>query len=133
MGITTLAPRISPSSRPDALLMVASAVVLGIEPPETLKGHEQFPIEGESFAAALTDPDAPSKSTQFYTMLGQRSIYHEGWLASTVHPPLSSWGKFDQDEWELYNLEEDRSQTRNLAAEESERLERIGQRLLEEV
>ena len=70
-----------------------------------IKGYPQSPIEGESFAAALTDPDVPGKSTQFYAMLGQRSIYHEGWLACTVHPPLGGWGNFELDEWELFDLE----------------------------
>jgi arylsulfatase A-like enzyme len=97
--------------------------LLGIEPPEVLKGYTQNPIEGESFAAALTDPGAPGRRSQFYTMLGQRSIYHEGWLATTVHPPLSSWGNFMSDEWELFHLDEDRSQTNNLADAEPERLE----------
>jgi arylsulfatase len=96
--------------------------LLGITPPATINGFEQLPMEGESFAAAITDPDAPSKSTQFFTMLGQRAIYHEGWLACTVHPPLSSWGHFDQDEWELYHLDVDRSQSTNLAGAEPERL-----------
>jgi hypothetical protein len=67
--------------------------------------------------------DAPGKSTQFYTMLGQRSIYHEGWLASTVHPPLSSWGDFMADEWELYHLASDRSQSTNVADQNPEQLE----------
>ncbi len=49
-------------------------------------------------------PTAPGKTTQFYAMLGQRSIYHEGWLACTLHPPLSGWGKFEQDVWELYDM-----------------------------
>ena len=88
-----------------------------------INGYEQTPIEGESFAAALTDPAAPAKSTQFFTMLGQRAIYHEGWLACTVHPPLSSWGHFEQDEWELFHLEVDRAQSTNLADSEPERLE----------
>ncbi|MCB1271561.1 MAG: sulfatase-like hydrolase/transferase, partial [Microthrixaceae bacterium] len=99
--------------------------LLGIEPPEVLKGYTQNPIEGESFASALTDPKAPGRATQFYSMLGQRSIYHEGWLASTVHPPLSGWGSFEHDEWELFNLEVDRSQATNLADQEPERLERL--------
>jgi len=90
-----------------------------------LKGYTQNPLEGESFAAALTDPKAPEKDTQFYTMLGQRSIYHQGWLACTVHPPLSGWGKYEQDEWELYDLEHDRSQSTNLAASEPVRLEEL--------
>ena len=97
--------------------------MLDIEPPETLKGYQQFPMEGESFAAAITAPDAPAKSTQFYAMLGQRSIYHEGWLACTAHPPLSSWGNFEKDEWELYHLETDRAQATDLAASEPNRLE----------
>ena len=58
-------------------------------------------------------------------MLGQRSIYHEGWLACTVHPPIGGWGKFEHDVWELYHLEQDRSQSKNLAAEEPVRLETL--------
>ena len=90
-----------------------------------LKGYPQSAIEGESFAASLTDPHAPGKSTQFYTMLGQRSIYHDGWLACTVHPPLSGWGKFEDDVWELYDMEHDRAQTTNLAAKDPVRLQSL--------
>ena len=97
--------------------------LLGIEPPAVIKGYPQLPIEGESFADSLLDAQAPGKTTQFYTMLGQRSIYHEGWLASTVHPPLSSWGNFMADEWELYHLDTDRSQSTNVAAEFPDRLD----------
>ncbi len=99
--------------------------LLGITPPAVLKGFTQSPIEGESFAASLTDQNAPGKSTQFYTMLGQRSIYHEGWLACTVHPPLSGWGKFEDDVWELYDIEHDRSQSTNLADKEPGRLQAL--------
>ncbi|MEZ5141834.1 MAG: arylsulfatase [Acidimicrobiales bacterium] len=97
--------------------------LLGIEPPDVIRGYPQLPIEGESFAAALTDPSVPGKATQFYTMLGQRALYHEGWLATTVHPPLSGWGDFMADEWELFHLEADRSQSKNVAAEHPRRLE----------
>jgi arylsulfatase A-like enzyme len=96
--------------------------LLGIEPPGVLKGFPQLPIQGESFAAALTDPAAPGRSTQFYAMLGQRSIYHDGWLACTVHPPLSGWANFEH-EWELFHLETDRAQTTDLADREPDRLE----------
>jgi arylsulfatase len=99
--------------------------LLGIEPPAVIKGYEQSPIEGESFAASLTDVGAPGKETQFYAMLGQRAIYHQGWLACTLHPPISGWGAFDHDVWELYNLDEDRAQSTNLAAEEPQRLEQL--------
>jgi arylsulfatase len=129
MCIVSWPERIAPSAEPRDQYLHAVDIVptiydlIGIEPPEVLKGYVQNEIEGQSFADALTDAAAPGRDTQFYTMLGQRSLYHEGWLASTVHPPLSSWGNFEHDEWELFHLETDRSQTTNLAAEEPERLE----------
>ena len=99
--------------------------LLGIEPPEVLKGYTQNPIEGESFVPSLSDPAAPEKRTQFYSMLGMRAIYHDGWLANTLHPPISGWGNFNRDEWELYKLNEDRAQTRNVAAKHPELLEEL--------
>ncbi len=99
--------------------------LLGVTPPEQLNGFAQSPIEGESFAATLTDPAAPGKNTQFYAMLGQRAIYEDGWLACTLHPPLSGWGHFDDDVWELYHVAVDRSQSTNLADQEPDRLTRL--------
>lgn len=99
--------------------------LIGIDPPEVLKGYTQSPVDGQSFAATLTDPDAAGRETQFYAMLGQRSIYHQGWLACTVHPPISGWGNFDKDVWQLYHLERDRAQTRDLADQEPERLQTL--------
>ncbi len=99
--------------------------MLGIEPPEVLKGFTQSPIEGESFAPALRDAGAPEKDFQFYAMLGQRALYYQGWLANTVHPPISGWSKFEHDVWELYNLKEDRAQMRNVADEHRDILEKL--------
>jgi len=123
--------RIEPSSHPRQQYVHAVDLVptiydlLGIESPEFINGYLQSPIEGESFAAALSDPEAPGKRTQFYTMLGQRAIYHDGWIASTVHPPLSSWGDFDKDEWELFHLATDRSQSINVAGDNPELLQQL--------
>ena len=99
--------------------------LLGIQPPEVLKGFTQSPIEGESFVPAIHDPEAPEKEVQFYTMLGQRALYSEGWLANTLHPPLSGWSGFEHDVWELYNLKEDRSQLHNSADKDPEMLEKL--------
>jgi arylsulfatase A-like enzyme len=99
--------------------------LLGVEPPEVLKGYTQSPIEGESFAASFADAEAAERETQFFSMLGMRALYHQGWLANTLHPPISGWSKFDSDVWELYNLREDRAQTRNVAADNPELLERL--------
>ena len=137
MAMVAWPAKIAPSATPRPQYVHAVDVVptiydlIGVTPPETLNGFEQRPIEGESFAASLTDPDAPGKRTQFYAMLGQRALYEDGWLACTLHPPLSGWGKFENDVWELYHVEVDRSQSRNVAGEELERLERMKARWLE--
>jgi arylsulfatase A-like enzyme len=97
--------------------------LLGIEPPAVLNGYTQSPIEGESFKHTSDDPSAPEKETQFYSMLGQRAIYHQGWLANTVHPPISGWGNFAHDVWELYNLKEDRAQMNDISGQYPDKLE----------
>ncbi|MCP2314938.1 arylsulfatase [Nocardia amikacinitolerans] len=101
--------------------------LLGITPPDTVRGIPQRPLEGVSFKAALQDPAAETgKDTQFYTMLGTRGIWHRGWFANTVHAATpSGWSHFDQDRWELYHIEEDRSQNRDLAAENPGKLEEL--------
>ena len=77
--------------------------VLGVDAPETIKGHVQTLLDGVSMRASIDDASAPSgRKTQFYAMLGSTSIWHEGWKAVTNHPTLAGWGHFNDDEWELY-------------------------------
>ena len=100
--------------------------VLGVERPETIKGHTQSPLDGISMRGSVDDASADSgRRTQFYSMLGSRAIYHEGWKAVTTHPTVSGWAHFNADEWELYNVEVDRSEVRNLAAEQPDKLREL--------
>ncbi|MUL77353.1 arylsulfatase [Mycolicibacterium sp. CBMA 226] len=98
--------------------------LLGIEPPTEVRGVPQRPLEGVSFKAALADSSADTgKATQFYAMLGTRGIWHDGWFANTVHAATpSGWSQFDKDRWELFHIESDRSQCRDLAAENPAKL-----------
>lgn len=98
-----------------------------MSPPETVKGIAQKPLDGVSFKAALDDPNADTgKTTQFYTMLGTRGIWHEGWFANTVHAATpAGWSHFDADRWELFHIEADRSQCHDLAAENPDKLEEL--------
>ena len=61
----------------------------------------------ESFDDASAESE---RKTQFYAMLGSRSIWHEGWKAVTTHPCIAGWGNFNDDEWELYHTDVDRSE-----------------------
>ena len=100
--------------------------VLGVDPPETIKGHVQSPLDGVSMRASLDDASSlSSRKTQFYAMLGSRSIWHEGWKAVTTHPAISGWGHFNDDEWELYHTDVDRNETRNLAGEHPDKVREL--------
>ena len=55
-------------------------------------------------------------------MLGTRAIYHDGWKAVTTHPAIGGWGHFEQDTWELYHSEKDRSELHDVAAENPAKL-----------
>ena len=112
--------------------------VLNIEPPSAIKGVTQSPIEGVSFAHTFDDAKALSKHlTQYFEMMGHRSLYHDGWRAVCPWPGTSftesgrNFGdvitpeildKLDAESWELYNVAEDPSETTNLAATERTRL-----------
>lgn len=96
-------------------------------PPGTVKGIPQKPMDGVSFIAALADPAADTgKTTQFYTMLGTRGIWHEGWFANTIHAATpAGWSNFNADRWELFHIAADRSQCHDLAAEHPDKLEEL--------
>jgi arylsulfatase len=100
---------------------------LGVEPPETVKGYTQHPIEGVSFAATLLDQDAKTaKQTQFFSMLGTRAIWHQGWKASAVAPAVpQGWPNFSTQRWELFDTENDPSECHDLAAEQPQKLQEM--------
>ncbi len=100
--------------------------VLGVEPPEAIKSHVQSPLDGLSMRASFDGSSSPSpRKTQFYAMLGSRSIWHEGWKAVTTHPPLSGWGHYNDDDWELYHTDVDRNENHNLAAEQPDKVREL--------
>jgi arylsulfatase len=112
--------------------------LLGIKPPNQIKGVTQSPLHGVSFAHTLDEPDAESnRHTQYFEMFGHRSVYHDGWRAVCPWPGPSfaeagiPWGQpitpdvlsnLDATGWELYHVDEDFAETKNVAAENRERL-----------
>jgi arylsulfatase A-like enzyme len=96
---------------------------VGVEQPDSVGGVTQTPIQGISMRYSFDAPTLPSaRATQFFSMLGTRGIWHEGWKAVTTHPAIGGWGHYDQDTWELYHTDQDRSELHNLAAQEPTRL-----------
>ncbi|AMB58270.1 arylsulfatase [Microterricola viridarii] len=100
--------------------------VLGVEAPSHIKGHEQSRIDGVSMRYSFDAAQSPTtRRTQFYSMLGSRAIWHDGWKAITTHPTLSGWSHFGDDEWELYHTDVDRAETHNLAQEQPAKLQEL--------
>ncbi|NLP84664.1 sulfatase-like hydrolase/transferase [Microbacterium sp. CFH 90308] len=97
--------------------------VIGIDFPDEYRGVKQRPLPGVSMKYSFdAAPDAPTeKHVQYYSMLGTRGIWKDGWKASTIHAPFTP-GRFEDDRWELYHVDEDRSESKDLAAECPEKL-----------
>jgi len=99
----------------------------GIPAPQTVNGIAQRPIEGVSMAYAWPKDaaDAPTAhKTQYFEMLGNRAIYNEGWVAATT-PVTIPWAPSSGPvpdvitgyKWELYNVDNDPTQSEDLAAQ----------------
>ncbi len=101
--------------------------VLGVEAPETIKGHTQTPIDGVSMRDSFDDAIAPTRS-------GRRSSTRcsargrSGTRAGRPSRPtrrIAGWGHFNDDEWELYHTDVDRSELHNLAAEQPDKVREL--------
>jgi arylsulfatase A-like enzyme len=114
----------------------------GIPAPVMVDGVAQKPIEGVSMAYTwdAASADAPSaRTTQYFEMMGNRAIYHDGWIASTT-PPQPPWlmglGKMPDVvngyAWELYDLTKDFSQANDLAATMPDKLREMQELFLVE-
>jgi len=100
--------------------------VCGLEMPKVYKGAEQYPLSGVSMRYSFDAPAAPTaKKRQYYAMLGTRAIWENGWKAVSLHSPTSGKGHFDKDEWELYHVDVDRAESKNLAKEHPAKLEAL--------
>jgi arylsulfatase len=118
--------------------------VLGIDPPEAIRGVSQAPLEGVSFVTSFDDPDASSAhATQYFEMFGHRAIDHDGWRAVCPWPGVdfttaatkgrqfgSPIGPDELDEleteaWELYHITEDPTESRNIASEHPQKLREL--------
>jgi arylsulfatase len=97
---------------------------VGVEMPRVYRGVEQWPLSGVSMKYTFdARPDSPTrKHRQYYAMLGTRGYWEDGWKVVATHAPLVSQGHFDNDPWELYHVDVDRSESRDLAREQPVKL-----------
>ena len=102
-----------------------------LEFPETYHGIKQQPFDGKSMVYSFNDADAPNvKKVQYYEMFGNRAIWKDGWKAVSLHGKRMPWDvnsvtPFEDDEWELYHVAEDFSESTNLAELNPQKLEEL--------
>jgi arylsulfatase A-like enzyme len=96
----------------------------GIGPPAVVDGVTQQSVDGASLRATFADPEAPAvRTTQYFEMLGSRSIVHDGWKATTDHVSegvlderlLEGSRSLDDDRWCLFRLDDDFAEARDRA------------------
>lgn len=101
----------------------------GLPEPKSVNGTPQTPIQGVSMVYTFADAKAKDRhQTQYFEIFGNRGIYHDGWLAHTVH--RAAWEfqprrPLREDKWELYHVEEDFSSANDLAARNPEKLKEL--------
>jgi len=107
---------------------------IGLEMPKTYRGVEQYPLSGVSMKYTFDAQanGATQKKRQYYAMLGTRGLWQDGWKVAALHAPLTGKGHFDKDEWELYHVDEDRSESTNLAAKHPDKVEALVKAWFEE-
>jgi arylsulfatase len=105
----------------------------GIKAPLVVDGIKQKPIEGVSMAYTFDKANANAATThktQYFELISNRGIYHDGWYANTT-PPVAPWvlnapmPNVDSYKWELYHLDEDYSQANDLAAKMPDKLKQM--------
>ena len=111
----------------------------GVTAPDTVNGVEQQPIDGSSLLYAFDNAAAAERhDTQYFEMMGNQAIYHQGWLASST-PAIAPWARDRRNDtlpsqypWELYDLRADFSQAHDLASAHPEKLAQMKALFLEE-
>jgi arylsulfatase A-like enzyme len=107
----------------------------GIPLPDTINGIRQRPMDGVSMAYTWDKAGtnaAPRRTTQYFEMLGNRAIYHDGWLAATT-PATLPWELSTKPapdvitgyQWELYHVAEDPTEFNDLAAKMPDKLKQM--------
>ncbi len=108
----------------------------GLPEPKSVNGTMQTPIEGRSMLYTFADGKAQDqRKTQYFEIFGNRGIYHDGWLAHTVHrAPWENKGRhpFLEDKWELYHVDEDFSSSTDVAVANPEKLNQLETLFLQE-
>jgi len=107
----------------------------GIAEPHTVNGVTQVPMHGVSMAYSFNEAKAAERYvTQYFEIMGNRGIYHDGWTAQTKHRTpwdvVSRGVDFAQDVWELYDTTSDWTQANNLATKQPDKLADLQQRFL---
>jgi arylsulfatase len=104
--------------------------------PKVVNGVTQVPMAGKSLMATFDDPNAKSRTTQYFEIAGNRAIYHDGWYARTIHrapwEPQARRSLADNSAWELFDVRSDFSLANNLAAKNPKKLAELQALFLKE-
>jgi arylsulfatase A-like enzyme len=94
--------------------------VLRVPYPERFDGFRTRGLDGVSCRPVLADPAAKSaRSSQHYELAGNRGYIRDRWKIVSLQPPGAP---MDLDNWMLFDLQEDATETHDLAATHPDKL-----------
>ena len=102
--------------------------------PEYVNGIKQKPIEGVSMLYTFKKANANAPSThhtQYFEMMGDHALYHDGWIASTkvMRPPWETGAIIKENPvdypWELYDVSKDWTQFDNVIDKYPDKLKQL--------
>jgi arylsulfatase len=101
-------------------LLPTTIALTGTKAPEQINGYKQEDFQGKDLTYSIQNPTAPSTHTvQYFEIAGCRAIYKDGWKAAAYH---QDGNDFKDDKWELFHLEEDWAEAKDLSAKYPQKL-----------
>jgi arylsulfatase A-like enzyme len=100
-------------------IMATLVEITGAEYPESWNGMEITPLQGESLLPAFREDPAERERPLYWEWRAGQAILDRNW--KLVREGLDR-------EWDLYDMENDRTETRNLAPEYPELVRELGQK-----
>ena len=108
-------------------IMPTLVQLAGATYPKNYKGHPITPVSGISLVPTFSDQALPERAI-YFAHQANRALRMGPWKivsGAVLHGPYGKWKTFTSMPWELYNIEDDRSELKDLSAQYPEKVRQM--------